>query len=70
MDVTARVGEYKRERGLPVLDAARERQVIAAKTAQAPESAKADAASLYESIMAISRRQQRRLVREEAARGV
>ena len=28
MDVTARVGEYKRERGIPVLDQERERQVL------------------------------------------
>ncbi len=28
MDVTARVGQYKRERGIPVLDQARERQVL------------------------------------------
>ncbi len=67
MAVTQRVGEYKKERDIPVLDSSRERQVLAAKTALAPDPAqKADVAALYESIMAISRRQQRKLVREGA----
>lgn len=67
MAVTGRVGAYKKERGLPVLDSARERQVIEAKTALAgTPAAKADVAALYESVMAISRRQQRTLVREGA----
>lgn len=67
MDVTRQVGEYKKERGIPVLDSARERQVIAGKTALAADPAvKADVAALYESIMAISRGQQRKLVREGA----
>ena len=67
MAVTQRVGEYKKERDIPVLDSSRERQVLAAKTALTPDPAqKADVAALYESIMAISRRQQRKLVREGA----
>lgn len=33
MEITGNVGRYKQERGIPVLDAGRERQVIAAKTA-------------------------------------
>ena len=66
MEVTQKVGEYKKKNGLPVLDSSRERAVIAAKTAMTDDPAgKADLASLYESIMAISRRQQRKLVREE-----
>ena len=67
MEVTGNVGRYKQERGIPVLDAGRERQVIAAKTALTDDPArKADVAALYESIMAISRRQQRTLVQEGA----
>ena len=63
MAVTQKVGEYKKEQGLPVLDSQREKQVIAAKTALTPDPAtKADVAALYESIMAISRKQQRKLV--------
>lgn len=65
MEVTGRVGKYKKAQGIPVLDAQREKQVIAAKTALTDDPAgKADLAALYESIMAISRRQQRKLVRE------
>ena len=65
MAVTGKVGEYKQRQGIPVLDASREKQVIAAKTALTDDPArKADLAALYESIMAISRRQQRHLVRE------
>lgn len=67
MAVTGKVGEYKQRAGIPVLDAGREQQVIAAKTALTDDPArKADIAALYESIMAISRRQQRHLVREGA----
>ena len=67
MAVTGKVGEYKQRAGIPVLDAGREKQVIAAKTALTDDPArKADVAALYESIMAISRRQQRHLVREGA----
>ena len=67
MAVTGKVGEYKQRAGIPVLDAGREKQVIAAKTALTDDPArKADVAALYEGIMAISRRQQRKLVREGA----
>ena len=67
MEVTGKVGEWKRENGVPVLDAARERRVIAAKTALTDDPVRrADLAELYETIMAISRRQQRTLVKEGA----
>ena len=67
MEVTGRVGAYKQRQGIPVLDAGREKQVIAAKTALTTDPArKADIAALYESILAISRRQQRHLVKEGA----
>ena len=67
MAVTGQVGAYKQRQGIPVLDAEREKQVIAAKTALTADPVrKADIAHLYESIMAISRRQQRHLVREGA----
>ena len=68
MEVTGKVGAYKQARGLPVMDAARERQVIQAKTALTDDPARqADVAALYESIMGLSRRQQRQLVREKEA---
>ena len=66
MDVVDGVGRYKLERGIPVLDAAREREVLAAKAALArDEGMSADLAALFENIMAISRRRQRKLVREQ-----
>ena len=65
MDVVDRVGRYKLERDLPVLDARREQEVLAAKAALARDEAmSADLAALFENIMAISRRRQRKLVQE------
>ena len=65
MAITQKVGEYKQSVGIPVLDAQREREVIAKKITglQNPEL-KTDVTLLYETIMGISRRQQRRLVME------
>ena len=68
MAVTGQVGEYKRANGIPVLDASREKQVIAAKTALTDDPArKADLAPPSESTMATPRGQQRPLVREGAS---
>ena len=65
MAVTQKVGEYKQANGIPVLDVGRERQVLEKKQAlvHSPEL-KTDVTTLYETIMGISRRQQRKLVRE------
>ena len=65
MEIAGQVGAYKAARGLPVLDAARERRVVAAKAAMTSDPArKRDLAALYETIMGLSRRQQRELVQE------
>jgi len=65
MEITGKVGAWKKAQGLPVMDAGREQRVIADRSALAQTpAAKADVANLYESILAISRRQQRRLVHE------
>lgn len=65
MDVTYRVGQYKQARGLPVLDSSREQEVLARKAALVSDPArKSDVTALYETIMGLSRRQQRTLVRE------
>lgn len=65
MDVVDKVGQYKLERNLPVLDAKREQEVLAAKAALArDEGMSADLAALFEHLMAVSRRRQRKLVRE------
>lgn len=67
MEITGRVGALKAERGMPVLDPAREKAVIAAKAALTDQPArKSDVAALYETIMGLSRRQQRQLVHEGA----
>ena len=62
MDVTRRVGEYKRARGIPVLDPERERQVLQNKGELAGESLRPAAITLFQTIMALSRRQQRDLM--------
>ncbi len=65
MEVTARVGAYKQKSGIPVLDTGREKEVLAKKAALVDDPAgKADVAALFEAIMGISRRQQRKLVQE------
>lgn len=65
MEVTAQVGAYKQKNGIPVLDTGREKEVLANKAALVDEPArKADVAALFEAIMGISRRQQRKLVQE------
>lgn len=67
MEVTGRVGEYKRSTGAPVLDPEREQQVIASRSALAPTPAdRAAVARLFESIMTLSRHQQRKIVKEGA----
>lgn len=66
MDVVDRVGQYKLARNMPVLDAKREQEVLAAKAALArDETMSADMAALFENLMAISRRRQRKLIRED-----
>lgn len=65
MSITGKVGEYKLRSGIPVLDAQREREVLAAKAALVGDGAlKSDVVALYETIMGLSRRQQRKLVHE------
>lgn len=63
MAVTRQVGEYKLAQGLPVLDRSREEQVLAGKVAMLKDSSlAADVTDLFEAIMAISRRQQQKLL--------
>ena len=66
MDVTARVGAYKRERGIPVLDQERERQVLQNKGELAGEELRPAAVTLFQTIMALSRRQQRDMMGQGA----
>jgi chorismate mutase/prephenate dehydratase len=67
MAVTQRVGEFKQQNHMPVLDNLRQREVLESKAALLRDPAlKTDVTLLYETIMGISRRQQRRIVREGA----
>lgn len=66
MEVTGRVGAWKQAHGMPVLDPDREKAVLAQKAALTGDPARrADLTALFETVMAVSRRQQRRLAREE-----
>lgn len=67
MAVTRQVGKYKQKVSMPVLDSDRERQVLAGKAALVSDPRlKTSVTLLYETIMGISRRQQREIVREGA----
>ena len=66
MNVTRRVGEYKAAHGMAVLDQAREREVLRNKGELAGEELRPAVITLYQTIMALSRRQQRDMLREGA----
>ena len=65
MGVTYKVGQYKVRNNMNVLDESREKEVLAAKAALTDDPAmQGDLTTLFEGIMSISRKQQRRLVQE------
>ncbi len=66
MDVTRRVGEYKRANSIPVLDQERERQVLQNKGELAGEELRPAVITLFQTVMALSRRQQRDLMGQGA----
>ena len=66
MEITRRVGEYKAAHGLPVLDQAREREVLANKGELAGEELRPAVTTLFQTVMALSRRQQRDMLKERA----
>ena len=67
MNVTEQVGRFKQENHMPVLDNLRQKEVLESKAALLRDPVlKADVTMLYETIMGISRRQQRKIVREGA----
>ena len=67
MAATEQIGRYKQAEGLPVLDNARQQQVLESKRSLLRDKALGpDLTMLYETIMGISRRQQRKIVREGA----
>lgn len=65
MQVAEQVGAYKAAAGLPVLDAQREREVLEKKAAMVSEPRmKGEIHTLFETVMALSRRRQRETVQE------
>ena len=62
MAVTRQVGEYKRAKGVPVLDQERERQLLQNKGELAGEELRPAVITLFQTVMALSRRQQRDLM--------
>ena len=66
MEIAAKIGAYKKEHGLPVLDPARERQILLKIAEQSPEGMSDYAVSLYSLIFELSRASQNRLMGEKA----
>lgn len=70
MNLSRQVAAYKLAHGLPVLDASREAQVLESRRAMLKDSAWAPAVTeLYETLMALSRREQGRLTAEAEEAG-
>ena len=61
MDVAAKIADYKKNNNLPILDAQREREKIAAVMEKAPEDYRDYASLLYSLIFELSRSYQNRL---------
>ena len=65
MDVVAEIARYKEARGLPVFQADREKEKLAAVTEGAPEGLKDSLRELYAFVMRLSREHQARLMEQE-----
>ncbi|MBQ9625206.1 MAG: chorismate mutase, partial [Clostridia bacterium] len=61
MDVCRKIGEYKKENGLPVLDAKREKQLLEEKTKNLPKQEGQTVEKLFKRIMEISREEQSKI---------
>ena len=69
MDIAREIAAYKREKGLPVRDAAREAQVLRERIGRLENPANAKAAQeLLETLMRLSRVEQETRIRGEEAR--
>lgn len=66
MEIAAQIGAYKKANGLPVLDPARERQILLKIRDKSPEGMGDYAVSLYSLIFELSRASQNRLMGEKA----
>ena len=67
MEIAAKIGAYKKEKGLPVLDAAREREKLLDVAKKSPEGMEDYTVSLFSLIMELSRSCQNRLNGTESA---
>ena len=67
MQVSAEIAAYKKEHGLPVLDARREREKISSMIEQTPDALRDYTPLLYSLIMEMSRGYQHRLIGTESA---
>ena len=66
MDVARQIGRWKMERGLPVLDAAREEQVLESRAGMVSDPEMQERVkTLFRDIMAMSRAEQEKILREE-----
>lgn len=66
MHLSQEVARTKRAQGKPVLDAGREQQVLDSRAAMLTDSSLSEAVrALYREIMALSRQEQEKLLREE-----
>ena len=66
MDVARQIGRWKMERGLPVLDTAREEQVLESRAAMVSDPEMQERVkTLFRDIMAMSRAEQEKILREE-----
>ena len=66
MDTARQIGRWKMERGLPVLDAAREEQVLESRAAMVSDPEMQERVkTLFRDIMAMSRAEQEKILREE-----
>lgn len=66
MQLVAQVAAYKKEKGMPILDAGREQQIIERLADRAGEDMADDTARLYQTIFSLSRAYQARKIEEMA----
>ena len=67
MEISAAIGAYKKEQGLPVYDPARERQILLKMAERSPKGMGDYAVALYALIFELSRASQNRLMGTESA---
>ena len=65
MRLSAQIAEYKKENGLPVLDAEREKEMIESVRKIAPSDMEEECVLLYNKIMEISRSFQEKIIAEK-----